>query len=711
LDPRPPSNTRTLPPAADGPAGRQIDGEHYAAIHRALLAGLLANVGMKKEQFEYVGTRGRKFHLFPGSGQFSRRPPWVVAAEVTETTKLYARTVGRIEPEWVEQVGAHLLHREYAEPYYHRDSAHVLASEKVTLFGLVLVAQRRVHYGPIDPKTSREIFIRQGLVQGEYHSDAPWARNNRELVREVELMEAKLRRRDLLADADSRFAFFDPKIPADVYNGPLFEKWRRQAESADKRALFMRREDLVIPGPETPKTLFPDRVVVNEQVALDLQYKFEPGDEADGVTAVVPLAVLNQLPAQPFEWLVPGHLPELVTELIRGMPKDLRVQFVPVPESARAVTPMLRFGDGSLPEQLAWQLGKRAGSPVPPASLAVDRLPDWMRMHFVVVDEAGKSLEAGRDLEVIRRKLRVELKETFEQLPTSEWHRDGITRWDFPDLPDVIEVRRPGLTVRGYPAVVDAGAKGVSLRVLDSAASALVATKAGLRKLFLMQIGDQAKSLQRNLPGVDRMCLQYATIGPCDDLKREIVNLAADRALFGDEDVLIRKRDDFIARAERAWQRLTVAANEVCAAVGESLETYQSVARRLAQPVPPFAAAGAADVRQHLADLMPRGFVAATPWAWLKHYPRYLKAIDLRLKKLLAAGATRDAQSADQIRPIWKRYLDRRDLHAFQGVEDPTLQQYRWLVEELRVSLFAQELKTSVPVSVKRLEQVFAAVR
>lgn len=703
--------TRTTPLASpDAAPDLGIDAEHYAAIHRSLLAGLLANVGQKKDQFEYVGTRGRKFHLFPGSGQFSRRPSWVVSAEVTETTKLYARTVARIEPDWVERVGAHLLHRDYTEPFYHRESAHVLATEKVTLFGLVLVPKRRVHYGPIDPKVSRQIFIRQGLVEGEYNVDAAWARNNRELIREVELMEAKLRRRDLLVDADSRYAFYDPKVPAGVYDGPLFEKWRRQAEAVNKRILFMTREDLVLPGPEAPKNLFPDRAVVNERVTLDLEYLFDPGNEADGVTAVVPIAVLNQLPPEPFEWLVPGHLYERVAELIRGLPKDLRVQFVPVPESAKAVTPMLKFGDGSLSTQLAWQLGKRIGYTVPPASLPTDRLPDWMRMNFRVIDEVGKVLEMGRDLDAIRRKLRVELKETFETLPASEWHRDGITRWDFPDLPDAVEVRRGSMTVRGYPAVVDAG-KGVNLRVLDSANAAKVATKAGLRRLFLMQIGDQAKYLSRQLPGADRMCLNYATTGPCDDLKREIVNVSADRALFGDDDVLIRKRDEFIARAERAWHRLSVSASEVATAVGESLETYQGMLRRLGQPVPAYAAAGAADLRLHLTALMPRGFVAATPWAWLKHYPRFLKAADARLKKLLTAGAAKDAQLAEQVRPIWKRYVDRRDLHAHQGVEDPTLQQYRWLVEELRVSLFAQELKTSVPVSVKRLEQVFATVR
>lgn len=711
-DPRPTQTAVPVaPPAAPAPA-RGIDAQQYAAIHRALLSGLLGNVGHRTEAYEYGGTRGRKFHLFPGSGLFSRRPPWVVSAELAETTRLYARTVAKVDPEWVERVGEHLLTREYSEPTYHRDSAHVVANEKVSLFGLVIVPRRRVHYGPIDPLASREIFIRQGLVEGEYVSDTPWARNNRQLVRDVELMETKLRRRDLLADAASRFAFFDAKVPAGVYNGPLFEEWRRAAEQRDKRVLFMRREDLVLPGPEAPAELFPDRVVVNESVRLQLQYYFDPGHPADGVTAVVPLAVLNQLPPEPFEWLVPGHLLEKVTELIRTLPKELRVQFVPVPDTARSAAPVLKFGDGSLTAALAWQLGKMAGHPVPPSAFAPDQLPDWLRMNFRVVDEAGRTLEAGRDLTEIRRKLKVELKQTFEALPTSEWHRDGITRWDFPDLPEVVEVRRPGMVVRGYPAVVDQGPKGVALRLLDSAKQAADANRAGLRRLFLLQLGaDRVKHLQRHLPGIDQMCLQYATIGACDDLKRDVLTVAADRALFGDEQLLIRRRDDFVVRAERAWQRLSESAKEVCGAVAETLELYQSLAQRLSRPVPPLVAPNVADVRQHLADLLPRGFVAATPWAWLRHFPRYLRAADLRLKKLLNAGATRDTQAMNEVRPIWRRYVDRRSLHEFQGVEDPALDQYRWMVEELRVSLFAQELKTSAPVSVKRLEQLFAEVR
>src|SRR4051794_33733842 len=274
-------------PDTDETGGRAVDRAQYDAIHRALLTGLLSNVGQKTEAHEYTGARGRKFHLFPGSGLFSRKPPWVMAAELTETTRLYARTVARIDPMWVERVGEHLVNRQYTEPHWNRDSAHVYAFERVTLYGLVIVARRRVHYGPIDPKAAREIFVREALVNGEFNTDAPYFRHNKQLVREVELMEAKLRRRDLLVDGQTRVAFYDARVPAGVYNGPLFETWRRQAEAKDRRALFMSKEDLMLPVPEPPKDRFPDAVLVGE-LRFPLAYRFDPGHPADGVTAAVP---------------------------------------------------------------------------------------------------------------------------------------------------------------------------------------------------------------------------------------------------------------------------------------------------------------------------------------------------------------------------------------------------------------------------------------
>jgi ATP-dependent helicase HrpA len=702
--------TRPPPPTPAG--GRAIDRAKYDAIHRALLAGLLSNVGQKTETHEYTGARGRKFHLFPGSGLFSRKPPWVMAAELAETTRLYARTVARIDPMWIERVGEHLVNRQYTEPHWSRDSAHVYAFERVTLYGLVIVARRRVHYGPIDPKTSREIFIREALVNGEYNTDAPYFRHNKQLVRDVELMEAKLRRRDLLVDAQTRFAFYDARIPAGIYNGPLFEKWRRQAEARDRRALFMSKEDLMLPVPEPPKDQFPEAVLVDE-MRFPLTYRFDPGHAADGVTATVPLGVLNRLDAEPFEWLVPGWLEEKAVALIKSLPRELRVALVPVPDTVRAVLPLLKFGEGSLPGQLAWHIGRVSGVQIPPTAWDLNALPDWLRLNFRIVDEAGKTLEAGRDLDEIRRKLRVEVKQTFENLPTGEWHRDNLTRWDFGDLPEQVEVKRPGITLKGYPALVDTGT-AVNLRLLDTAEAAAVAMRAGVRRLFMLQVGQQMKYLARNLPGVDRMCLFYATLGPCEDLKRDLVNLTVDRAMYDDappDAPPIRTQEAFAALAEAGWRRLSAAALEICDLVGQVLALHHDLTRQLSAPVPPMLSAAVADMREQLAHLVYRGFVAATPFPWLRQYPRFLKAIEQRRRKLVNAGAARDAQAMMDVRPLWEQYLKRAEWQRLQGISDPALRQYRWMLEELRVSLFAQELKTSVPVSVKRLQGLWAEVK
>src|SRR5688500_16288423 len=322
------------------------DARRYDAPHRALRAGLLGNVGMKTGDFEYTGARGTKFHIFPGSGLFRSKPKWVVAGELVETTRLYARTVANIEPRWVGRVAGHLVKREYTEPHWRRDTANVVAYERVTLYGLLIVPRRVVHYGPIDPKVAREVFIHAALVGGELDTDAQYFRHNRELLREIELIEAKLRRRDVLVDAQTRFAFYDARVPKHVFNGFTFERWRREAERQDKRVLFMSRADLMLHAAEqaTPG-LFPDALNVNG-VRLPLVYHLEPGHPADGVTATVPLAALNQLPSEPFEWLVPGMLKEKLVALLRTLPRELRTKFVPAPDVADAVIPNLTPGRG-----------------------------------------------------------------------------------------------------------------------------------------------------------------------------------------------------------------------------------------------------------------------------------------------------------------------------------------------------------------------------
>jgi ATP-dependent helicase HrpA len=693
---------------------RELTRERQEAIHRALLAGLLGNVGVKVSQREYQGAGGKKFSIFPGSSLFKRSPEWVMAAELVETTKLYARTAGPARADWVERLADHLVKRTYSDEHWHREHARVEAFERVTLQGLVLVERRPIHYGPLEPALSRSIFIMHALVRGEYRTTGPFFQHNRQLIEAVQQIEAKSRRRDVLVDEEKRFKFFDARVPQRVYNGHEFEKWRRQAEKHSPRLLFMEKSDLMLHGAEgVTAELYPDALTV-EGVTVPLQYRYEPGHPADGVTATLPLAALNQLPAEPFEWLVPGMLTEKLVALLRSLPKPLRVQFIPAPEVAQAAAASLTFGAGSLLEALALFLGRRAGTNLPRTIFDAEAMPDHLRMNFRVVDGTGKQVAAGRDLAEIRRKLGVKARESFAAMPPSEFHKDKITRWDFGDLPEHVELSRHGLTLLGYPSLVDDGLSA-SLRVLDSPQAAREAMRAGVRRLFMIQVGEELKYLSRKLPALEQMCLHYATLGNCDELRRDLVTAVADRALFGDDPddaaVRVRTRDAFAARAEAGWRRLKPAGDEVMTATAETLALYHELSKRLSEDFPPLLLSSAQDLREQLARLVPRRFVAKTPAAWLPHLPRFLRGMQIRLQKLFNAGLARDQNAYHEMRPLWRAFVEREQSHLAREVRDPAMEQFRWMLEELRVSLFAQELKTSAPVSVKRMEALWEQVQ
>ena len=693
---------------------RDLPRERQDAIHRALLAGLLGNVGVKKDKREYEGARGKKFSIFPGSALFKRSPEWVMAAELVETTRLYARSAGPARADWVERLAVHLVKRAYTDEHWNRERSRVEAFERVTLHGLVLVARRVIDFGPLEPKLSRNIFIHQALVKGEFRTAAPFFEHNRKLIEQVRQIEAKARRRDVLVDEEARFRFYDARIPQRVYDGHEFEKWRRQAEKHNGRVLFIQRSDLMLHGAEgVTAELYPDQVTV-EGVPVPLEYRYDPGHPADGVTALVPLAALNQLPAEPFEWLVPGYLPEKLVALIRSMPKPLRVQFIPAPEVAQAAAAALSFGQGSLPDAFALVLGKRAGAKLERSVFDLAALPDYLRMNFRVSDASGKTVAYGRDLDEIRRRLGVKARESFASMPPSEYHRDKVTRWDFGDLPEHVELRRHGLTLLGYPTLVDDGAS-VSVRVLDSPAAARSAMRGGLRRLFMIQVAEELKYLSRKLHGLDQMCLHYALLGRCDELKTDLLTATADAALFdggGDEAAAnVRTRDAFAARAEAGWRRLATAGAEVTATAAETLSLFHDVNKRLGEDFPPLLLPSARDLRDQLARLVPRRFLVRTPAPWLRHLPRFLRGMQIRLQKMFNAGLARDAAALAELAPQWNMYLEREVAHESRGLRDPALEQFRWMLEELRVSLFAQELKTSVPVSVKRLEALWEDVQ
>jgi ATP-dependent helicase HrpA len=681
------------------------------AIHRAVLSGLLGNVGLRTGRDEYSGVRGKKFHLFPGSALYRRKPEWVMAAELVETTRLYARTVASVHPLWVERAAAHLVKRTLADPHWRPDLGRVMAFERVTLHGLTLIPNRRVHFGPLEPKLSREIFIRHALVLGEYETGAPYFLHNMRLVNEVQSIEAKSRRRDVLVDPEARFKFFDARVPRRIYTADEFEKWRTIAEKHNPRLLFMARGDIMLhPALGVTAELYPDSISA-DGLNIPLEYRFEPGDRADGITATVPLAALNQLSAEAFDWLAPGFRFDLFVALMRTLPKSLRVKFVPVPDFAAGAARDLKPSDGPVRRALAEYLGRRSGEIVRPDDFQSQNLPDFLRMNFRVVDLAGKEVAIGRDLERIRHRLGMQARATFAASPPAGFHRDGFTRWEFDDLPPVVEFPHRDITLAGYPAIVDAGAT-VSIRLFDLPDAAAEAHRAGLRRLFMIQVRQELEYLERTFPDLERLCLYYATLGRGDELKDDLLLATADRAFFNDPAAAdIRTRDAFAGRAEIAWRRLPGVAPAVYDVASKILDAYHGLDLALDGEFPPLWNDSIRDMRDQLSHLVYRGFVASTPFESLVHLPRYLAALELRLKKLANAGLTRDTQATAEIAPLWEQYKRQAIRLREQGVRDPALEEYRWGLEEFRVALFAQELKPAHPVSAERLGRIWERVK
>jgi ATP-dependent helicase HrpA len=450
-------------------------------------------------------------------------------------------------------------------------------------------------------------------------------------------------------------------------------------------------------------------------VTLPLEYHFEPGHPADGVTATIPLAALNQMAAERFEWVVPGLLREKITALIKTLPKQVRVNFVPAPDVAEAAFATLKPGDGSLYDALASFLTRMKNVPVHRQDFDPGALMDHLLMNFKVVDDSGRQVAGGRDLNAIKKQLGVAARETFAAMPAGEYHKDGIKAWDFGDLPESVEVGRHGMTLRGYPALVDNGpGEAVSLRLLDSLDAANASHRAGVRRLFMLQVREDLAYLRRNIPGIDQLCLWYATLGNCDDLKGDLLAAAADRAFYDDEPLeaaLPRTHAHYVAEAQGAWRRLLPVGQELSALAKEALANYHELAKGLAGEFARALDPAAADMREQLAMLVPKNFLTATPYVWLRHVPRFLKAMQVRLRKLTNAGLSRDTAAAAVVTPFAQNYRRRVAKHRKEGVVDPQLEQFRWMLEELRVSLFAQELKTSMPISPQRLEKQWSVVK
>jgi ATP-dependent helicase HrpA len=703
----------------------------YEQIHLALMTGLLGNVGCKADDDEwYLGARGIKFWRHPGANLSKKPGRWLMAAELVETTRLFGRGLAAIEPAWIERVGAHLLKRQLLDPHWEKKAGEVVALERATLYGIVVYSGRRVAYGPVDRTAAREIFLREALVAGEWEAKFPFLAHNARQIREVEALEHKSRRQDVLVDDELIFAFYDQQVPADVVGAASFERWYREASKRDPQLLKLTREALMRHEAAGVTTAAFPRTVRLGGIDCAVDYLHAPGDARDGMTVTVPVYALNQVSEERCEWLVPGLLAAKVQALVKSLPQKPRARLVPLPDFAQGFCASVAFGERGLIDILLAVVRERTQLPLSRADFKLETLSPHLFMNLRVVDEHGRQLGMGRNLAALKAELGDQARGAFQALaalrrstavpPAAAPHPAAapggnaktpsattptaaatpITDWSFGELPELMEVKKGGQSLVGFPALVDRGSH-VEIEVFDEPEVAAARHRGGLRRLFALQLKEPLKYLERNLPDLTRMATQFMAFGSLEELREQIIAVALDRAFLAAP--LPTDAAAFKARLDEGRARLTLIAQEVARAVAAVLQEHANAQRKLKDSQPPREVAD--DATAQLARLVYKRFVIETPWLALNQLPRYLRALVMRLDKLRADPA-RDAQRLAELRPLEQRW--QRRVAERRGAPDARLDEFRWLLEELRVSLFAQELRTPQPVSVKRLEKVWS---
>ncbi|MED5619174.1 ATP-dependent RNA helicase HrpA [Ideonella sp. BN130291] len=701
----------------------------YDQLHLAMLAGLLGNVGLKADDDEwYLGARGIKFWRHPGVHLSKKPGRWIMAAELVETTRLYGRGIAAIEPQWIPAIAGHLLKTQLLEPHWEKKAAEVVALERATLYGIVVYSNRRVNFGKVDPVAAREIFIREALVAGEWDTKLPFLAHNQKMIKQVQELEHKSRRQDVLVDDELIRAFYDQQLPADAHSGHSFERWYREEVKKQPKLLHLTQDELMrheAAGITT--TAFPKTIRLGG-VDCSATYLHDPGDAKDGVTVTVPIYALNQVSDERCEWLVPGMLRDKVLALVKSLHQRPRSRLVPLPDYAAEFVELTPFGQGSLMDVLLKAVRDRTQLAVQRNDFKLETLSPHLFMNFRVVDEHGRQLGMGRNLAALKAELGGQARSAFQALAVLKGAvpvapapapaggaKPGAaaapaaapsvaaaryTAWTFGELPELMEVKKGGQTLIGFPALIDKGTH-VEIEVFDEPDVAAAKHRAGLRRLVALQIREPLKYLEKNIPDLQKMAVAYLPLGTQDELRDQIIDVALDRAFL--QEPLPADEHAFKRRIEEGRTRLNLIAQEVARLAGTILTEYAAALRKLKDARPPKEVAD--DIQAQLQRLIPKRFIGAATYAQLQHYPRYLKAIAMRLDKQ-RADPVRDSQRLAELRPLEQRYV--RRLSDLKGTSDGRMDEYRWLLEELRVSFFAQELRTPQPVSVKRLDKAWA---
>lgn len=685
-----------------------VDSERVASyedIHKALLPGLLSNIGFRHEQYEYLGARGLKFFIFPGSGLHKSRPKWIVAAEQVETSKVYARNVAKVEPEWIEACASHLVKHNYFDPHWEKKAGRSAIYERTLLFGLTLQAARKIPYERVDAKAARELFIQSALVNHDYHSNAPFFVANQKLLEEVGMIQHKGRRVDLVEDELWLYAFYDNKLSAEVVNGITLDKWRKTAERINPKILFLTKEDLTREQDNYVNDWdFPDHKKIGN-LTIALQYRFEPGHDEDGVTAIIPVHQLNQLQSFVFDWLVPGMLEEKCIALIKALPKQLRKHFVPVPEMVKRCLEIEPDFKGTIQEWLGNRLRKLTEESVPLNSWNMDALPCHLKMNFRVIDDQGQLLDYGRDLKKLQLKYTLTAKESFEQIAADELNFTGCIQWAFDDLPVSYSFVQNGKTFIGFPAIIDEG-DAVGVRIFDTEAKATQEHQAGLIRLLQLSLRKDCTYISKNCLQSASAELTYNRLPKHPFLKQDTRPSYKDDLLYSIiyqvfiDNKTLRTQAAFEQTLQENKPQLISTANEAASCVQEIMAVYAELKTALEKininnPL-------YQDINEQLTVLIYSGFIRFTPLHQLKAIPRYLKAIRFRLDKM-----DTNLQKIQEVNRYAVRYWKEVEKKAQKDMVYPEQDSYRWALEEFRVSVFAQQLKTAYPISAKRMEKMW----
>ncbi|MEE4076096.1 ATP-dependent RNA helicase HrpA [Pseudomonas viridiflava] len=681
----------------------------YPKFHKAILSGLLSQIGQKADEGDYLGARQRRFWIHPSSGLGKKRPQWLMTAELVETTKLYARMVAKIDADWIEPLAGHLIKKNHFEPHWEKKRGQVVAFEQITLFGLIVVGRRPVHFGPVDPVVSRELFIREGLVRGDIQSRAKCLSANTRLLEQLDELEAKARRRDILADEDTLYAFYEARVPAEIHQTATFDSWYKTESQKNPQLLIMREEDVLArEASEVTAAQYPDTLRLGE-LSLSLTYHFEPNHPRDGVTLRVPAPLLLSLPAGRLEWLVPGLLETKCIALVRSLPKAVRKNFVPVPDFIKAALQRITFGEGSLTEALGRELLRMTGARVTDEAWAeaTQQLESHLKMNLEIVDGDGKFLGEGRDLDALTARF-AEASQAALAVPQTAKSQQPVEAKVFAPVAQKTQQNIAGLSMTVYPALVEEGGTVKEGR-FSTQAEAEYQHRRALQRLLLQQLAEPAKFLRSKLPGQTELALLYRELGRIDALIEDILLASLDSCVLEGEAELPRDGAGLLSLAERKRADWTEHAERLAKLTLEILKLWHGLQKRFKGKIDLAQAVALNDIKAQLGKLVYPGFVRETPAQWLKEMPRYLKAIEMRLEKL-PGQVQKDRVWSIELAGLWAQYQARADKHRQEGKRDPELAVYRWWMEEYRVSLFAQQLGTKMPVSDKRLSKQWAMV-